>query len=66
MDTDTETGNYINVPDEFYGDKTSLTSYETTYFSLLVMLAKLMIFNAIKFFIKPALRLSYSTFFKIL
>ena len=34
------------MPDEFHGDETLLTSHETSSFSLLVMLVKLMIFNA--------------------
>ena len=34
------------MTDGFYGDETLLTSHETPYFSLLVMLVKLMIFNA--------------------
>jgi len=37
--------------------KTLLTSHETSSFSPLAMSAKLMIFNAMKLFIKPLLRL---------
>ena len=36
------------MPDEFYGDETLLTSYETPSFSLLAMLVKLIIFNVMK------------------
>ena len=47
------------MPDEFHGDKTLLTSYETPIFSLLATSSvKLMIFNVIKFFMKPPLRLA--------
>jgi len=45
------------VPDEFYGDETLLTSHETPSFSLLATSAKLMIFNIMKLFMKPPLRL---------
>jgi len=36
------------VPDKFHGDETLLTSHETPSFYLLVMSAKLMIFNVMK------------------
>ena len=45
-------------PDEFYGDEILLIFYETSVFSLLAMSAKLMIFNAMKVFMKPPLRLA--------
>ena len=41
-------GTYLTVPDEFHGDEALLTFHETIFFSLLVMLAKLMIFNVMK------------------
>ena len=40
---------------EFYGDETLLISHETPSFSLLAMSAKLMVFNAMKFYMKPLL-----------
>ena len=40
------------MPDEFYGDETLLTSYEILLFFLLVMLAKLMIFNVMKLLLR--------------
>ena len=46
------------MPDEFYGDETLLTYYETPVFYLLAMLAKLMIFNAMKPSMKFPLRLA--------
>jgi len=46
------------VPDEFHGDETLLIFYETAFFSLLAMSAKLMIFNVIKLSIKLPLRLA--------
>ena len=45
------------MPDEFHGDETLLTSHETLAFSLLVMSAKMMVFNIMKPFIKFPLRL---------
>jgi len=48
------------VPDVFHGDETLLTSDETPSFSLLVISPKLMIFNAMKFFMKALLRLTLS------
>ena len=44
--------------DEFYGDKTLLTFYETLSFSLLAMSAKGIVFNVMKFFMKLLLRLA--------
>ena len=44
--------------DEFYGDETLLTSHETLSFSLLIMSAKLIIFNAMKPCMKLALRMA--------
>ena len=46
------------MTDEFHGDETLLTSHETPSFSLLAMLAKLMIFNVMKLSMKPPLRLA--------
>jgi len=45
------------VPDGFYGDETLLTSYETPFFSLLTMSAKIKKFNVIKLFMKLPFRL---------
>jgi len=45
-------------PHEFYGDETLLIFHENSVFSLLAMSAKLMIFNAMKSFIKLSLRLA--------
>ena len=45
------------VPDEFHGDETLLTSHETLAVSLLVMSAKMMVFNVMKSFMKLLLRL---------
>ena len=45
----------------FYGDETHLTFYETLFFSLLAMSAKLIIFNAIKSSMKSPLRLVWWT-----
>ena len=41
------------MPDEFHSDETLLILHETPYFSLLVMSAKMMIFNSIKLSMKP-------------
>ena len=46
------------MPDEFHGDKTLLTFYETSSFSLLATSAKLMIFSVIKLSMKLSLRLA--------
>ena len=46
------------MSDEFYGDKTLLTSHKTSPFSLLIMSAKLIIFNVMKLFIKFSLTLA--------
>jgi len=46
------------MTDEFHDDETLLTSHETLSFSLLAISAKLMIFNTMKFSIKPQLRLA--------
>ena len=46
------------MPDEFYGDKTLLTPHETLSLFLIVMSAKLMIFNVIKPSMKLSLRLT--------
>ena len=46
------------MSDEFHGDETLLTSHETPSFSLLVILAKVMVFNVIKLFMKLPLRLA--------
>jgi len=46
------------MPDEFHGDETLLISHETLAFSLLVMPAKIMIFNIIKLSMKLPLRLA--------
>ena len=45
------------MSDEFHSDETILTSHETLVFSLLDTSAKLMIFNAMKPFMKLSLRL---------
>ena len=37
------------MPDEFHGDETLFTSYETLSFSLFVMSEKLLIFDVMKF-----------------
>ena len=37
------------MPDVFYGDEILITSHETTFFSIFVISAKLMIFNIMKF-----------------
>jgi hypothetical protein len=49
------------VPDEFHGDETLLTSHETPTFPLLATPANLMIFNVMKLFIKPPLKLALKT-----
>jgi len=43
------------MPYGFHGDETLLTSYETSYFSLLAMLAKVMVFNIMK----PSIKLPF-------
>jgi len=58
MGTVTETKNYVTMLDEFHGDETLLKYHETLSFSLLVILAKLMIFNAMKSSRKLPLRLA--------
>ena len=53
-----QTENQVNVlPNEFHGDETLLTSHKTPLFSLLVMSAKVVVFNAVKPSIKLPLRL---------
>ena len=44
--------------DEFHGDKTLLTFYETLLFSLLAMSAKEIVFNVMKSFMKLLLILA--------
>ena len=51
------------MSNEFHGIETLLTSHETPSFSLLAMLAKLMIFNAIKLSMKLSLRLALQDFY---
>ena len=46
------------MPDEFYGDKTLVTSHETPFFSLLAMSAKMKVFNVMKPSMKLPLRLA--------
>jgi len=46
------------MPDKFHGDETLLISHETLAFSLLVMSAKIMVFNIIKLSMKFPLRLA--------
>ena len=62
MGTVTNTGNQVTVLDGFHGDKTLLTSHETTSFSLLAMSAKVMVFNVIKPSMKLPLRLALDDF----
>ena len=60
MSTVIQTENQVTVPDGFHGDDTLLTFYETLSFSLLVMSAKLIIFNVMK----SPLRLALLQFYK--
>ena len=46
------------MPDEFHGDETLLTFYETLIFSLLAMSAKVIVFNVMKSSMKLPLRLA--------
>ena len=48
----------VTVSDEFYGVETLLTSHENSSFSLLIMSVKSIIFNVMKPFMKPPLRLT--------
>ena len=41
------------MPDEFCGDETLLTFHKILVFSLIIMSAKMMIFNSIKLSMKP-------------
>jgi len=43
---------------KFHGDETLLTSHETLAFYLLAMLAKIMVFNIMKPFMKLPLRMA--------
>ena len=49
--------NYVTVSNGFHDNETLLASHEITSFSLLLMSAKIMIFNTMKFFMKFPLRL---------
>ena len=50
--------NYVTVSNGFHDNETLLASHEITSFSLLLMSAKIMIFNTMKFFMKFPLRLT--------
>ena len=54
------------MPDEFHGDETLLTSHEIQSFSLLVMSAKVMVFNVMKLPLKLALERLMGDFVRLI
>ena len=54
------------MPDEFYSDETLLTSHKTLALSLLVMSAKVMVFNVMKLPLKLALERLMGDFVRLI